>query len=66
MTKKTSTEQTVKDFLISKGEATVDDIAAAVGISRTSARKYLAGLKQAEKLRQVSERPRTYEIAARK
>lgn len=39
-----SIDQQIVNFLKKKGSGTVDDIAAAVKISRTSARKYLAGL----------------------
>jgi predicted transcriptional regulator len=49
-TDKPSTEQRVIEAL-SAQEATVDEVAAAVGIGRTSARKYLAGLKQAGKVK---------------
>lgn len=44
MTAKTPTDQRILDFLKEKGTGTVDEICAAVGIGRTSARKYLAGL----------------------
>jgi len=37
-------DEQIVNFLKKKGSGTVDDIAAAVKISRTSARKYLAGL----------------------
>ncbi|HMJ74026.1 MAG TPA: FaeA/PapI family transcriptional regulator [Solirubrobacterales bacterium] len=44
MSKGNSIDQQIIDFLKEKGAGTVDDVAAAVKISRTSARKYLAGL----------------------
>lgn len=44
MTAKKPIDEKIVDFLKEKGPATVDQIAAAVGIGRTSARKYLAGL----------------------
>lgn len=45
MSEKKSVDQQIIDFLKEKGSATVDEIAAAVKVGRTSARKYLAGLK---------------------
>lgn len=44
MSKKEPVDQQIVDFLKDKGAGTVDDICAALRISRTSARKYLAGL----------------------
>ena len=44
MTEKKPTDQRIIEFLAEKGTGTVDEICAAVGIGRTSARKYLAGL----------------------
>lgn len=41
---KQSVDQRIVDFLEEKGTATVDEICEALKISRTSARKYLAGL----------------------
>jgi predicted transcriptional regulator len=49
-TNKPTTEQRVIEALTDQ-EATVDEVAAAVGIGRTSARKYLAGLKKAGKVK---------------
>jgi predicted ArsR family transcriptional regulator len=45
MSEKKPVDQQIVDFLKKKGTATVDEIAAAVRVGRTSARKYLAGLK---------------------
>ncbi len=44
MTEKKSTDERIIEFLGEKGTGTVDEICAALGISRTNARKYLAGL----------------------
>jgi hypothetical protein len=44
MSEKKPVDQQIVDFLKTKGTGTVDEIAAAVKIGRTSARKYLAGL----------------------
>jgi hypothetical protein len=44
MKEKQPVDQQIIDFLKEKGAATVDDICEALKISRTSARKYLAGL----------------------
>lgn len=44
MSEKKPVDQQIVDFLEEKGTGTVDEIAAAVKIGRTSARKYLAGL----------------------
>lgn len=44
MKEKQPVDQQIIDFLKEKGTATVDDICEALKISRTSARKYLAGL----------------------
>jgi hypothetical protein len=44
MTEKQSTDEQIIDFVGKKGAATVDEVCAALGIGRTSARKYLAGL----------------------
>jgi DNA-binding Lrp family transcriptional regulator len=44
MTAKKPIDEQIVDFLQEKGSGTVDQIAAAVGVGRTSARKYLAGL----------------------
>jgi FaeA-like protein len=44
MSEKKPIDQQILDFLKEKGTGTVDDIAGAVKIGRTSARKYLAGL----------------------
>lgn len=44
MSEKKPVDQQIIDFLKKKGTATVDEVAAAVKIGRTSARKYLAGL----------------------
>ena len=44
MKEKQPVDQLIIDFLKEKGSATVDDICEALKISRTSARKYLAGL----------------------
>ena len=43
-------DQQIVDFLKEKGPATVNDICAALKISSTSARKYLAGLAADEKI----------------
>lgn len=45
MTAKKPVDDQIVDFLKEKDTGSVDDIAAAVKIGRTSARKYLAGLK---------------------
>jgi hypothetical protein len=44
MTTSKPIEEQIADYLKDKGSGTVDEIAAAVKISRTSSRKYLAGL----------------------
>jgi DNA-binding Lrp family transcriptional regulator len=44
MSEKKPIDQQILDYLNDKGTGTVDEIAAAVKIGRTSARKYLAGL----------------------
>jgi predicted ArsR family transcriptional regulator len=44
MSEKKPVDQQIIDFLKKEGTATVDEVAAAVKIGRTSARKYLAGL----------------------
>lgn len=44
MTEKKSTDEQIIEFLGKKGTGTVDEICAALGIGRTNARKYLAGL----------------------
>lgn len=44
MSEKKPVDQQIVDFLKKKGTATVDEVAAAVKIGRTSARKYLSGL----------------------
>ncbi len=44
MSEKQPIEQQIVAFLKEKGEATVEDVVAGIKISRTSARKYLAGL----------------------
>lgn len=44
MSQKYPTDQQILDYLKEKGTGTVDEIAAAVKVGRTSARKYLAGL----------------------
>ena len=44
MSEKKPVDRQIVDFLKKKGTATVDEVAAAVKIGRTSARKYLAGL----------------------
>lgn len=44
MSEKKPVDQQIVDYLKKEGTATVDEVAAAVKISRTSARKYLAGL----------------------
>jgi len=44
MSEKKPVDQQMIDFLKKKGTATVDEIAAAVKVGRTSAREYLAGL----------------------
>lgn len=44
MSEKKPVDQQIVDLLEEKGTGTVDEIAAAVKIGRTSARKYLAGL----------------------
>lgn len=44
MSEKKPIDQQILDYLKEKGTGTVDEIAAAVKIGRTSARKYLAGL----------------------
>jgi FaeA-like protein len=54
MTEKKSTDDRIIEFLGKKGTGTVDDICAAVGISRTSARKYLAGLSVNKKVARES------------
>jgi FaeA-like protein len=54
MNAKRSTEQEILDFLKEKGSGTVDDICAALKISRTSARKYLAGLTVDKKVKRES------------
>lgn len=48
--RKDQTRQMVLEFVIEKGEVTVDEVVAGVGISRTSARKYLASLEADKKL----------------
>lgn len=50
MSEKKQVDQQIIDFLKKKGTATVDEIAAAVKVGRTSARKYLAGLKVEKKI----------------
>lgn len=50
MSEKKPVDQQIVDYLKEKGTATVDEIAAAVKIGRTSARKYLAGLKVDKKI----------------
>jgi DNA-binding transcriptional ArsR family regulator len=50
-TDKLSTEQKVIDALAAQEEATVDEVAAALGIGRTSARKHLAALQRAGKVK---------------
>lgn len=50
MKTKHSVDQQIVDFLNEKGPTTVDDICAALKISRTTARKYLAGLAADKKL----------------
>src|SRR6476659_5925105 len=44
MSEKKPVDQQIVDYLKKKGTATVDEVAAAVKIGRTSARQYLAGL----------------------
>ena len=44
MTEKNPTDKRIIEFLGKKGTGTVDEICAALGIGRTNARKYLAGL----------------------
>ena len=46
-------EQKVIDALAAAEEATVDEVAAAVGIGRTSTRKYLSALVDADKARRI-------------
>lgn len=53
-TDKPSTERRVIDALAAQEEATVDELAAALGIGRTSARKHLAALHQAGRVKRVS------------
>jgi DNA-binding Lrp family transcriptional regulator len=50
MSEKKPVDQQIIDFLKEKGTATVDEIAAAVKVGRTSVRKYLAGLKVDKKI----------------
>lgn len=50
-TGKPSTEQKVIDALAAREEATVGELAAALGIGRTSARKHLTALDQAGKVK---------------
>lgn len=50
MSEKKPIDQQIIDHLKEKGTATVDEVAAAVKVGRTSARKYLAGLKVEEKI----------------
>jgi hypothetical protein len=50
MKEKQPVDQQIIDFLKEKGTATVDDICETLEISRTSARKYLAGLTVDEKV----------------
>lgn len=50
MNQKRSTDERILDHLKAKGTATVHEIATAVGIGRTSVRKYLAGLKADKKV----------------
>lgn len=47
-------EQKVIDALAVAEEATVDEVAAAAGIGRTSARKYLSALVDADKARRIA------------
>lgn len=54
MSEKKSVDQQILDFLKKKDTATVDEIAAAVKIGRTSARKYLAGLTADKKVERES------------
>lgn len=53
-TEKKPNEQKVIDALERSGEATVDEVAAAAGIGRTSVRKYLAGLEQRGRVTRVA------------
>jgi hypothetical protein len=50
MSEKKPVDQQIIDFLKEKGTATVDEIAAAVKVGRTSGRKYLASLKVDKKI----------------
>jgi predicted ArsR family transcriptional regulator len=54
MTEKQSTDERIIEFLREKGTATVDEVCAALKIGRTSARKYLAGLKVEKKINRES------------
>jgi hypothetical protein len=47
---KEQTQDEVLEFVTKKGKATVDEVVAEVGISRTSARKYLVSLEADKKL----------------
>jgi hypothetical protein len=47
-------EQKVIDALAAAGEATVDEVAAAAGIGRTSSRKYLSALVDEDKARRTA------------
>jgi hypothetical protein len=51
MTEKKPTDERIIEFLGKKGTGTVDEICAALGIGRTNARKYLAGLTVDKKVR---------------
>jgi DeoR-like helix-turn-helix domain len=44
MTEKKLPDEQIIDFVAKKGTATVDEVCAGLGMGRTSARKYLAGL----------------------
>jgi predicted ArsR family transcriptional regulator len=50
MNQKKSTDERILDYLKKKGTATVDEIAAALAVGRTSVRKYLAGLRVDKKV----------------
>lgn len=54
MTEKQSTDERIIEFIREKGTATVDEVCDALKIGRTSARKYLAGLKVEKKIDRVS------------